>query len=189
MHLGADTMAAMIDLRELTGRHATTGRIDAIVVRPQRDAAALTVAETAAVPGRGLEGDRRALRPASGSAASTKRELTLIQAEHLALIARWVGRDAIDPRLLRRNLVVSGLNLLAMRSPFADRPLVWRIGETVRIEVTGPCDPCSKMELALGTGGYNALRGHGGMTARLLQGGTIRVGDAVAPEAAVGCPA
>lgn len=172
----------MITLRELTAGHTATGRLDAIVLRPGKGQAAVLVEAAVAVAGQGLQGDRRmAATPALGGAGS-KRALTLIQAEHLPLIARWTGRDAIDPRLLRRNLVVSGLNLVAMRSPFADRPLHWRIGAEVVIEISGPCDPCSRMETALGAGGYNALRGHGGLTARLLHGGRIAVGDAVTAD-------
>ena len=56
-----------------------------------------------------------------------------------------------------------------------------RIGGAM-LEIVGPCQPCSRMEEAIGPGGYAAMRGHGGMTARVLESGAIRVGDLVRAE-------
>jgi MOSC domain-containing protein YiiM len=170
----------MDDLRALTRRFPRAGRIEAIVLRPGRDRAAVSVPSALALADRGLEGDRSAARPASRPGGG-KRQLTLIQAEHLPLIRAWSGVE-VDPTELRRNLVVSGVNLLAQHGLFADQPLQVRIGPDVLIVVTGPCDPCSKMETLLGAGGYNAMRGHGGTTARVIHGGVISVGDAVVVE-------
>lgn len=176
------TDATQTGMRALVTHFATVGRIEAILVRPARGVEAVFVDQVQAVPGQGLVGDHRADRRHESVVAS-KRELTLIQQEHLALIAQWCALPVVDARQLRRNLVVSGLNLLAMRSPLPDQTLTWRIGSDVRLEVTGPCVPCSRMEAQLGHGGYNALRGHGGMTARLVSGGIIQVGDAVVLDA------
>ncbi|SFM83831.1 MOSC domain-containing protein [Variovorax sp. OV329] len=159
------------DLRELTRRFAGDGRLDAILLRPARGVPMRSVPEALAVAGRGLEGDR-ATKSSGG-----KRQVTLIQAEHLPVIAALSGHEALQAELLRRNLVVSGLNLLAARTLFRDQPLRLAIGEEVLLEITGPCEPCSRMEAALGEGGYNAMRGHGGVTARVLQGGRLRAGD------------
>ncbi|CAN5862451.1 MOSC domain-containing protein [soil metagenome] len=146
------------------------GRLEWIGLRSARRGPVVSVAETVAIPGIGLTGDRRA----DGRAPDLQsvRQVTLVQAEHLPVIAAFVGLARLEPEPLRRNLLVSGVNLLALK----DRSF-W-IGE-VLFSYSGPCHPCSRMEETLGPGGYNALRGHGGITARVVRGGTLHVGDAV----------
>ncbi len=168
----------MLDLRDLTRRFPAAGVLEAIHLRPERGVPARPVDEVEAVAGRGLIGDRGAERHRAVG-ADDRRQVTLLQAEHLPLIAAWTGRHSLDAAVLRRNLVVSGINLLAARSPFGDQVFRVRIGPSVVVVVSGDCAPCSKMEDALGPGGYNALRGHGGVTARVVKGGVLRVGDAV----------
>jgi MOSC domain-containing protein YiiM len=173
-----DTSGAAPTLRALTSRFPHAGRLDAVLLRPARSGTIDSVEQAQALVARGLAGDRSAARAPAGPLGG-KRQVTLIQAEHLPVIAALAGLGAVYASALRRNLVVSGLNLLAARSLFKDQPLRLHIGAEVVLEVTGPCEPCSRMEEALGPGAYNAMRGHGGVTARVLQGGVLRVGDAV----------
>jgi MOSC domain-containing protein YiiM len=153
------------ELGKLMAMLPRQGRVEWIGLRPQRDVAMAAVGQVLAQTGAGLVGDRY-------SGGSGKRGITLIQAEHLPVIATLSGHDAVAPATLRRNLVVSGLPLVALKGRR------FRIGEVV-LEGTDDCDPCSRMEAALGPGGYNAMRGHGGLCARILDGGTIQLGDAV----------
>ena len=172
----------MMDLRELTRRFTRPGRLEAIFVRPQRGVPATSLDWVLAETGQGLVGDRSSSMRRSVPSGTSKRQVTLMQAEHLQVVANWLGRQRLDPALLRRNLVVSGFNLLAARSPFSGQVLHVRLGNEVVLQITGPCDPCSKMEATLGAGAYNALRGHGGVTARVLSGGRLAVGDLVQVE-------
>ena len=141
------------------------GRIAWIGVRPARKRPLVSLGSVEISREVGVIGDHYSGRPGG------KRMVTLIQAEDLAAIASYLGRE-VTPGDLRRNLVVEGINLRALK----DRR--FQVGGAV-LEATDDCHPCSRMEAILGPGGYNAVRGHGGITARVIEGGAVRVGDAV----------
>ena len=157
----------MDSLSDLIARFPYRGEVAWIGRRPARRANIIPCKGVTVLAGGGLEGDH--YRGRSGS-----RGVTLVQAEHLAVLGALLRRDPIDPALLRRNLVVSGVNLAALKGRR------FRIGTAV-LEGTGPCPPCSRMEEALGPGGYNAMRGHAGLNARVVTGGIVRLGDAIVP--------
>ncbi|RTL30908.1 MAG: MOSC domain-containing protein [Burkholderiales bacterium] len=171
-------MSETANLHQLVQQFAHAGRLDAIYLRPARLEPVVSVQQAELVPERGLVGDHKAAKP-SAQIGGSDRQVTLIQAEHMPAVAAFTQKGQVDPAWLRRNLLVSGLNLLAAKALFHDEPIILRIGSAVVLEITGPCDPCSRMEELLGPGGYNAMRGHGGMTARVLHGGHIQVGDAI----------
>jgi MOSC domain-containing protein YiiM len=152
------------NIAELIRTFPYTGELIWIGLRPARKAPMLTVNEAMADQRFGLIGDRY-------NGSSGKRQVTLIQWEHLAVLESFTGK-MISPGLLRRNLVIKGINLLALKNQ------KFCIGNAV-FQTTGLCHPCSRMEEVLGPGGYNALRGHGGLTAQVLTGGLIRVGNSL----------
>jgi MOSC domain-containing protein YiiM len=162
---------AFVTLRDRLGTLPQSGRVEWIGVRPAHRAPVEVRERVEARAGVGLAGDRQR--------TGGRRQVTLIQAEHLDILASLLGTDPgpIDPARLRRNLVVRGLNLMALRQAR------FRVGGAL-LEATGSCDPCSRMEEALGPGGFNAMRGHGGITARVLEPGIIALGDAVRLEPA-----
>jgi MOSC domain-containing protein YiiM len=142
------------------------GRLTWIGLRPARRYPIETRTSAMLLAGHGVEGDHYATKR-DGS-----RQVTLIAVEDIAATAEFLGLPEIVPESLRRNLVTSGINLVALKHSR------FRVG-TALLEGSGECAPCSRMEEALGPGGYNAVRGHGGITARVIEGGEIHVGDRV----------
>jgi MOSC domain-containing protein YiiM len=142
------------------------GKVEWIGLRPASKTPMNLVEFVRAEVGVGLIGDR------FKSAHSTKRQVTLIQAEHIDALRSILNNPKIVPELLRRNIVVKGINLLSLKDK------KFRIGNAI-LETTGLCHPCSRMEANLGAGGYNAVRGHGGITAKVISNGEIRLGDSI----------
>ena len=154
-----------MDTKSLLQRFPRPGRLEWIGLAARPRGPIRSVESAVVAEGTGLEGDHHA-RSGRG-----KRQVTLIQAEHVGVLESLLGR-AIEPQDLRRNLLVSGINLAALKDQR------FRIGPVV-LQGTEPCHPCSRMEENLGPGGLNAMRGHGGLVATVVEGGTIRVGDPV----------
>jgi len=151
-----------------------TGHVDWIGIRPDRKIAMQALQSVFASPEKGLDGDRYGVKDGL-------RQVTLIQSEHFEVLASILSYENVGPEQLRRNLAISGINLLSLKN----KQII--IG-SVLLQVTGLCHPCSRMESVLGPGGYNAMRGHGGITARVLISGTINTGDAIrmVPDIATG---
>ncbi|MEM8848654.1 MAG: MOSC domain-containing protein [Pseudomonadota bacterium] len=153
----------MRSMRDLMDTQIRDGVVDWIGVRSSRRLALIALARVA-VAEDGLDGDH---------ARVGKRAVTLIQAEHLPVISALCDTQA-TPARLRRNIVVSGINLAALRKRHV------AVGSAV-LHIWGPCPPCSRMEEELGPGGYQAVRHHGGWYAEVVTPGDVALGDAVRP--------
>lgn len=139
------------------------GTVVWIGLRPGRREPIMSVPHADLVAGRGLAGDRY-------SRLDGARQVTLIASESLAAIGSFLGLGDASAEALRRNIVTQGVNLLALKGRS------FQVGGA-SLSFSGECHPCSRMEEVLGAGGYNAVRGLGGITARVTQSGLVRVGD------------
>lgn len=139
-----------------------------------------------AVPGRGLEGDRYFLgtgfyspRPSHGG-----REVTLIETEAVEALLHGVGNAeghrlgiTLSPAETRRNLATVGVPL----NHLVDREF-W-VGSVLLVG-TRLCEPCKHLEDLTQPGVMAGLIHRGGLRARILSEGVIRVGDVVRPKPA-----
>jgi MOSC domain-containing protein YiiM len=154
------------------------GELTWIGLRPNRKAEIVEVGSAQAIVDSGLDGDHRFENTlGSGRQVTLVSEEYIGQIEHFLALGRSAGKalhsdEALHPRLLRRNLVIKGINLDALRYQ------QFSIGGAI-FEAGAICHPCLRMEELLGKGGIAAMMGHGGLCLKVIQSGTITLGDTV----------
>ena len=129
-----------------------------------------------AIAGSGLQDDRYQLGTGFYSTVPTDpgaRELTLIAEEALAEVLAETGID-LPLYEHRRNLTTRGIDLSSL---LGQR---FRIGEVI-CEGVRDCPPCNHLEDLTGKPVMPPLVHRGGLRARIVTSGTIRVGDAITP--------
>ena len=156
----------MKKISELKKQFPTSGQVTWIGLRPQLDKPIRAVEQVEAIMGQGLAGDK------AGQRSGGKRQVTLMQAEYLPFLQSLLANENISFASLRRNIAVAGINLNALKDQ------IIYVGKAT-LEISGFCHPCAKLEDRLGPGTFNALRGHGGLTAKVIAGGIIALGDEV----------
>jgi MOSC domain-containing protein YiiM len=151
------------------------GIVESIFIAPAAKGPTHMVAEVAAIPGVGLDGDRYALKQGTFFKPEPDFELTLIEAEAVEALRRDYNVE-LTAGASRRNLVTRGLAL---------NHLVGRefsIGE-VRARGIRLCEPCDHLQRLTGKQVIKGLRHRGGLRAQILTEGTIHAGDAIAVPA------
>ncbi len=141
----------------------STGTIVRLWLKPHHGKPMQEIESATLVPGHGLEGN---------ADSGPRRQVTLIEEELWQAAEREVG-TSVDPSARRANILVRGISLADTRGK------TLRIGGH-RVEVAGETVPCRLMEETQ-SGLLEALRPdwRGGVFARVLDGGAIRIGDTV----------
>jgi MOSC domain-containing protein YiiM len=139
------------------------GTVTAIHIAPEYGRPVEPVSEVEADTGRGLRGDRY---------YGTRRQVTIVATGELEAAAAELGVDRIEGGATRRNITVE---LPSLPRTHGTRIV---IGAAV-VEVWRDCAPCEVMEASVAPGARAALRDRAGVSATVVEGGVIRVGDPV----------
>jgi len=155
----------------------TTGRLDGIARHARPRGPVETLSRIQVTCKGGLQGDYRgAIRPGK----TGRRQVSLLEADSWAAAMAELALPAdraLEWHVRRANLLVSGLRL--PREPGQ----VIAIGETLRIEVTCECDPCSRMdEIEPGLKAVLLPDWRGGVLGRVISDGEMAIGDEIRIE-------
>ena len=134
--------------------------------RASDDHPLIEVPKIECVAGRGIRGDRF-----YDYRDNYKGQITFFSFEVFAELAEHFGLTDKSAGAVRRNVVVSGVELNDL------------IGEEfsiqgVRLRGTAHCRPCYWLDQAIAPGAEKFLEGRGGLRAQILSDGVIAVGDA-----------
>jgi MOSC domain-containing protein YiiM len=150
------------------------GVVEEIYVAREGSAAMERVEEVRAIEGRGIEGDRYCEGTGFWTPYGDVCEVTLISSEDLDRIESELGIRVKNGEH-RRNIITRGIRLTDLRGRR------FRIGETV-LEYDRPRPPCRHVRDLTEPGMTRALKGRGGICARVIEGGMIRTQDAIGVE-------
>lgn len=145
------------------------GQVRELYVSPDSGGPNASTEAVEAVAGQGLEGDRNL----ASDGARAGRAVTLIESEAVAAVEAESDLT-LTAEETRRNIVTEGVPL----NHLVDREFT--VGETV-LRGVRLCEPCVSLEESTRPGVRMALLHRGGLRADIVEGGTIRVGDRIAP--------
>lgn len=121
--------------------------------------------EAQLIAGKGIQGDRYAQRRSGHN-----KQITFFDSAHIDALSAWCGR-AVLPEQVRRNVFVRGADLPSL------------VGQAftlqgISFEGIEPCHPCYWMDHSIFPGAEDFLAGKGGLRARILTDGLLRLGAA-----------
>jgi MOSC domain-containing protein YiiM len=141
-----------------------TARIVSIQLCPGHREPMRPVPTATLITGVGLEGDKHA-------GGAPDRQVLLADKEALEAVK-------VQPGTIKENLTVEGLDVMAL--PAGSR---LHLGASAVLEITKVCEPCFRMD-EIREGLRQELEGRRGMVSKVIQGGSIRVGDPIMVEEA-----
>jgi MOSC domain-containing protein YiiM len=149
----------------------TTALVTHIFIAAAKGAPVKPVDLADAIAGVGLEGDRYAQQR---NRTGPDNEVTLIEAENLEAFTA-ATHLAMTPAMPRRNIVTRGVRLNDLVGKR------FRVGEAV-FEGVELCEPCRVFQRNTHREALKFFVGKGGLRARIVKDGVVRVGDAIAPD-------